>query len=136
MKIRPVGAELFNADGRTDRHDEANSGFSRLGTYGNNHCRPRLQEQQEITEANEHRGKIIVYRAGNCNGRNNNTLSKVTPLYSSEHLYCCNGPITIEDINSNINESTERVNTIMRRFGHHSIQKCTGKTRGTKVHSR
>ena len=25
MKIRPVGAELFDADGRTDRHDEANS---------------------------------------------------------------------------------------------------------------
>jgi len=24
MKIRPVGAELFHADGRTDRHDEAN----------------------------------------------------------------------------------------------------------------
>jgi hypothetical protein len=28
MKIRPAGAELFNADGRTDRHDEANSRFS------------------------------------------------------------------------------------------------------------
>jgi len=28
MKIRPVGAELFRADGRTDRHDEANSRFS------------------------------------------------------------------------------------------------------------
>jgi len=27
-KIRPVGAELFNADRRTDRHDEANSRFS------------------------------------------------------------------------------------------------------------
>jgi len=25
MKILPVGAELFYADGRTDRHDEANS---------------------------------------------------------------------------------------------------------------
>ena len=25
MKIRPVGAELFCADGRTDRHDEADS---------------------------------------------------------------------------------------------------------------
>jgi hypothetical protein len=24
MKIRPVGTELFNADRRTDRHDEAN----------------------------------------------------------------------------------------------------------------
>jgi len=28
MKTRPVGAELFHADGQTDRHDEANSGFS------------------------------------------------------------------------------------------------------------
>ena len=27
MKIRTVGAELFHAGGRTDRHDEANSGF-------------------------------------------------------------------------------------------------------------
>ena len=28
MKIHPVGAELFHADGQTDRHDEANSRFS------------------------------------------------------------------------------------------------------------
>jgi hypothetical protein len=27
MKIRPVGAELFHTDRRTDRHDEANSCF-------------------------------------------------------------------------------------------------------------
>jgi len=25
MEILPVGAELFHANGRTDRHDEANS---------------------------------------------------------------------------------------------------------------
>jgi len=30
MKIRPVGAEMFQADGRTDRHDEANSRFSQF----------------------------------------------------------------------------------------------------------
>jgi len=30
MKILAVGAELFNADGRTDRHDEANSLFSQV----------------------------------------------------------------------------------------------------------
>jgi hypothetical protein len=36
MKIRPVEAELFHADGRTDRqtdrdrHDEANSRFSQF----------------------------------------------------------------------------------------------------------
>jgi len=29
MKLRPVGAE-FCADGRTDRHDEANSRFSQF----------------------------------------------------------------------------------------------------------
>jgi len=30
MKIRPVGAQLFPADRRTDRHDEANSRFSQF----------------------------------------------------------------------------------------------------------
>ena len=28
IKIRPVGAELLHADGRTDGHDEVNSRFS------------------------------------------------------------------------------------------------------------
>jgi len=28
VQIRPVGAELFHADGQTDRRDEANSRFS------------------------------------------------------------------------------------------------------------
>jgi hypothetical protein len=30
MKIRPVEAELFHSDGRTDRHDEAYSRFSQF----------------------------------------------------------------------------------------------------------
>jgi len=30
MKIRPVGAELFLADRRTDRHDEVSRRFSRF----------------------------------------------------------------------------------------------------------
>jgi len=30
MKIRPVGADLFHADGRTDRHEEANSRFCQV----------------------------------------------------------------------------------------------------------
>ena len=30
MKIRPVGAELFNSDGRTDGRDEGNSRFSQF----------------------------------------------------------------------------------------------------------
>jgi hypothetical protein len=29
-KVRPVGAELFSVDGRTDGHDKANSHFSQL----------------------------------------------------------------------------------------------------------
>jgi len=30
MKSRPVGAELFYAGGRTDRHDDDNSRFSKF----------------------------------------------------------------------------------------------------------
>ena len=30
MKSHPVGAQLFHADGWTDRHDEANSRFSQF----------------------------------------------------------------------------------------------------------
>ena len=30
MKIRPVGAELFHAGGRTDRHDEAHNRVSQF----------------------------------------------------------------------------------------------------------
>jgi hypothetical protein len=30
LKIHSVGAELFHVDGRTDRHDEANIGFSQF----------------------------------------------------------------------------------------------------------
>ena len=35
-KIRPIGAELFQVDGRTDRHDEANRRFSQF-------CEKRLK---------------------------------------------------------------------------------------------
>jgi len=30
IKIRPVGAELLHANGRTDRHDKSNSRFSQF----------------------------------------------------------------------------------------------------------
>jgi len=30
IKIHPLEAELFHAEGRTDRHDEANSCFSKF----------------------------------------------------------------------------------------------------------
>jgi len=52
MKIRPAGAELFHADGRTDRYDEADSRSSKflrkyLNTYflpHNTHCHSPLQK--------------------------------------------------------------------------------------------
>ena len=34
MKIRPVEAELFHEDGHTEKHDEANSGFSFVFFFG------------------------------------------------------------------------------------------------------
>jgi len=33
MKIRPVGAEFFYADGRTDRYDKANSRFRNFANW-------------------------------------------------------------------------------------------------------
>jgi len=36
MKIRPVGAEFFHMDGQTDRHDEANSRFSKFDVSAKN----------------------------------------------------------------------------------------------------
>ena len=38
MKILPVRAELFNADRRTDRHDETNSHFSNFAKAPKNWC--------------------------------------------------------------------------------------------------
>jgi len=53
MKIRRVGAELFHADGRTDKHDEANSCFSQFCesvkklhyAYVVSHCETRNQQR-------------------------------------------------------------------------------------------
>ena len=44
-KIRPVGADLFHADGQTDRHDEANSRFSQF-------CEKRLKNKWYNFNAN------------------------------------------------------------------------------------
>jgi len=33
MNLRPVGAKPFHADGRTDRHNEANSRFLQIFAY-------------------------------------------------------------------------------------------------------
>ena len=39
VKIRPVGAELFQAHGRTDRHDEANSRFTANATKNHSYSK-------------------------------------------------------------------------------------------------
>jgi len=48
MKIRPVGAELFNADGRADRYDDANCRLrTRPETYYSNQVKiffPKIKE--------------------------------------------------------------------------------------------
>jgi hypothetical protein len=38
MKSRPVGAELFEVDGRRERHDEAGSRLSQFCENRLNHC--------------------------------------------------------------------------------------------------
>jgi len=44
MKIRPVGANLFHSDGRTDGHDEANSRFSQYCEYAKQRINVQLHE--------------------------------------------------------------------------------------------
>jgi len=40
MKIRPVGAELFHVDTRTDIHNEADNFFSPFANAPRKECRP------------------------------------------------------------------------------------------------
>jgi len=44
MNIRPVEAELFHADRRIDRHDEANSRFSVLSENAYKEDRNRIHK--------------------------------------------------------------------------------------------
>jgi hypothetical protein len=59
MNIRPLGAEFFHADegmdGRTDRHDEANSHFSQI-------LRTRLKRNSLTSEL--YRTSSILWKAG------------------------------------------------------------------------
>jgi hypothetical protein len=41
MKIYPVTAEMFHVEGRTDRHDEANSRFSQF-------CESALKRERNV----------------------------------------------------------------------------------------
>jgi hypothetical protein len=43
MRIRPVGAELFHADGRTDRPDEADSCFSQF-------CQSAFEKEAQLKD--------------------------------------------------------------------------------------
>jgi hypothetical protein len=45
MKIRPLGAELFDADKRADKHDEANSRFSQFCERVYKFFRPKTVEK-------------------------------------------------------------------------------------------
>jgi len=65
-EIRPVGVELFHADGQTDRHGEANSGFSqcceRAWTYVRKlttmwHCTVQCSVQEQLSKT---QGLLII----------------------------------------------------------------------------
>jgi len=52
MKILTVGAELFHADGQTDRYDEANSWFSQFRESAQNYkfCIRILSHMPNLSE--------------------------------------------------------------------------------------
>jgi len=54
MKILPAGAELFNADRRTDRHDEANSRFSHFGNAPKNENYHELRLKIKFVTRSKH----------------------------------------------------------------------------------
>jgi len=49
MKIHRMGAELFHADGRTDRHDEANSRFWQFCELAQKHSRASIENCRKDT---------------------------------------------------------------------------------------
>jgi hypothetical protein len=66
MKIRPVGSELFHADGRTVRHDAAKSGISK---FRESSCRTAVST------------KICRYSS-------NYTRETATVMMKSVHIFC------------------------------------------------
>jgi hypothetical protein len=48
MKIHPVGAEFFHADGQTDKPDEANSCFSHFAKAPNKKRNKRTSQEMNI----------------------------------------------------------------------------------------
>jgi len=53
MNTRPLGAELFHADGQTDRHDEANSRFLQI-------MRTRLKSVSEILLSHQNLHRLLT----------------------------------------------------------------------------
>ena len=53
MKIRPIGAELFHAEGQTERHDEATSRFSRF-------LLKRLKTERSLTKVLRERITVAI----------------------------------------------------------------------------
>jgi len=51
MKIRPAGAKFFQADGRTGRHDKANSRFSQFCSLTNQASLPVLTTTLQFIHA-------------------------------------------------------------------------------------
>jgi hypothetical protein len=58
MKIRPAGAEFFNADGRTDRHYKSNIRLSQFCEHAN-------EWKPWTTERKEFREYVIQYQVQN-----------------------------------------------------------------------
>jgi hypothetical protein len=90
MIIRPVGAELFHADGRTDEHDEANS-FSqfcaraqKMNSFSNHDMffKYLFSSPQNRSYKARRRSKVELQY---CVGYRNKTLkfSRYQPLYKS-----------------------------------------------------
>jgi hypothetical protein len=73
MKIYPVGAELYHADERTDRYEEANGRFSQFGE------RALLKTGKTFFDPH-----VTVLMPRSRKGR-------AIPLLTLEAIYACNG---------------------------------------------
>jgi hypothetical protein len=62
MKIPPVGAEMFHADGRTDRRDEVNSRFSQF-------CKNNYHRLLNVFFHPSWTSKPMVYNSSVCSER-------------------------------------------------------------------
>ena len=94
MKILPMGAELFRADGQTDRHDEAISRFSQFCERAKKKasfiisvvCFTRNQRKEKHSQCtNERTNRMCVTRA---EGTNLIYFSVIILLYKLQAIRC------------------------------------------------